>query len=102
MKELSLLELKSLLEDKKEKFSKFRISNGSVTKMDIELSETTYNDIIPEKEEATVPPIPVQEKANISKELVEGELPAEDTIKATKTYSEKIKVGYFGKRRSRF
>ncbi|WP_271782325.1 hypothetical protein [Aquimarina algiphila] len=91
MKTLPKSELKLLLQERIEKFNQCRTSNGKVTRVDLELSNTTYDDIISEKE-----------TSDLNIESIDKTLTSEDTTKATKTYSEKIKVGYFGKRRSRF
>ncbi|TSE04896.1 hypothetical protein [Aquimarina algiphila] len=91
MKTLPKSELKLLLQERIEKFNQCRTSNGKVTRVDLELSNTTYDDIISEKE-----------TSDLNIESIDKTVTSEDTTKATKTYSEKIKVGYFGKRRSRF
>lgn len=89
LKTLPESELKINLKAKKEKFNQFRITNGKVSKEDLNLSNTHLEDII-------------LETVNLTLEQISDVATSQDNTLATKTYSEKIKGGYFGKRRSRF
>ncbi|WP_438425006.1 hypothetical protein [Aquimarina macrocephali] len=86
-------ELKAILKTRKDKFNSYRVGKEQVS-----LKTEDVSEII---ERIT------QKEAEISskkkkKSGTDDLMSSNDTTKATKTYTEKIKGGYFGKRRSRF
>ncbi len=97
----NLLELKLELKERKENFDKYRISNGDIEKINVLVKEKhsfekNLENLISEQsiEKADNQIITTQRNDTITS--------GEDNVKAVKPYSEKIKGGYFGKRRSRF
>ncbi len=97
----NLTDLKLELDKKKEKFNSYRISNGKISKLETLVEEKASFDknlenlIAKQSIEKTENQILV---TMTSDSMTNGE----DNVKAVKPYSEKIKGGYFGKRRSRF
>ncbi|WP_062059926.1 hypothetical protein [Aquimarina longa] len=86
-------ELKTILKTRKEKFNSYRIVQGKIYEKVEYVSEIIEK--ITKKESKSV-------LENNNNSNLDNHVSSEDTTKATKTYSEKIKGGYFGKRRSRF
>ncbi len=90
LKELPTSELIIILKTKNKRFEKLRIKNGKITTIDL---KTLFD----EKKS-------ISHKENINTLTKKGvkKTSSEDSITSTKTYTEKIKGGFFGKRRSRF
>ncbi|EZH72792.1 hypothetical protein ATO12_21925 [Aquimarina atlantica] len=91
-------ELKAILKTRKEKFNSYRVGKKQVSQ---NIEDASTEDISEVIERLT------QKEAEISskkkkKSGANNSANSTDTTKATKTYTEKIKGGYFGKRRSRF
>ncbi|MFC5048596.1 hypothetical protein ACFSTE_08930 [Aquimarina hainanensis] len=92
MKEKPTPELKKILSKRKERFRHCRIGNGIVTRVDLEfLSET-----IDTKSEAQIQDSTTEEIAQ------EKHKRTSNNVEAVKTYIDKMKGGYFGRRKSRF
>ncbi len=87
-------ELKTILNKRKEEFSSYRITKGRYSVKTEDISEVI--------ERLTQRELESTKKNKKASTLDEGDIISEDTTKATQTYTEKIKGGYFGKRRSRF
>ncbi|PKV52486.1 hypothetical protein ATE84_4602 [Aquimarina sp. MAR_2010_214] len=86
-------ELKTILKTRKDKFDSYRVGKKQVSQKTEDISETIERLVKQEKESSSK-----KRKKPNADDLVTSN----DTTKATKTYTEKIKGGYFGKRRSRF
>lgn len=86
-------ELKTILKKRKKDFDTYRIAKGKFSENTKDISETIDRLTKIELENSSK-----NKKVSNNK----GHATSEDTTKATKTYTEKIKGGYFGKRRSRF
>ena len=89
------------LDQKKEKFNSYRISNGKISKLEALAEEKASFDknlenLIAEQS------IENTENESLTAMVSDSMTNGEDNVKAVKPYSEKIKGGYFGKRRSRF
>ncbi len=97
----NLTNLKIDLEQRKEKFNAYRISNGKISKLETLVEEKASFD---KNLESLIAKQSIKNTVNqffatmASDSMTNGE----DNVKAVKSYSEKIKGGYFGKRRSRF
>lgn len=93
LRKLPTSELITVLDNKKRFVKKCRTINGELTRVDI---KTLYIDDNKEIDNSTKKGV----HDLVYKE--ENAMPAEDNITSTKTYTEKIRGGFFGKRRSRF
>ncbi|GGX20497.1 hypothetical protein [Aquimarina muelleri] len=89
-------ELKTILEKRKKDFASYRIANGKISK-----NTESKEDISEIIDRLTKQEIKSSSKKEETLESV-AQITAEDTTKATQTYTEKIKNGYFGKRKTRF
>jgi len=85
-------ELKTILNKRKEEFKTYRIANGKYSVKTEDISDVIER--LTKKE--------LEAKKNEEVSNPDDQVSSEDTTKATQTYTEKIKGGYFGKRRSRF
>ncbi len=98
LKKLSNSDLKKTLNKRKENFNSYRISQGIYSIKDNHISGKIEGLIQKELKKE-----PSNKKKNdeifLSNNTI---LSSTDTTKATKTYSEKIKNGFFGKRKARF
>lgn len=92
--QLPYSELKTVLNKRKEEFNSYRISKGKYS-----VKTEDISDII---ERLTLKELESTQKNKKVPALDHDYISSEDTTKATQTYTEKIKGGYFGKRRSRF
>lgn len=90
-------ELKKILKARKERFDSYRIGKKQISQNPKEISTVDISEVI---EQLTEKQIEISSYNN--KSGTDDLLNSIDTVKATKTYTEKIKGGYFGKRRSRF
>ncbi len=97
----NLIELKIELDHRKREFDSYRISNGKVSKLKNFITEETIDDTKTQNYIADNILEIDKSKGNIE-DTEDSSNAGEDNIKATKPYSEKIKGGFFGKRRSRF
>ncbi len=91
-------ELKAILKTRKEKFNSYRVGKKQVSKNIEDVSTEEISETI---ERLTQKEAEISSKKN-KKSNIKDSTNSIDTTKATKTYTEKIKGGYFGKRRSRF
>ncbi|WP_024770747.1 hypothetical protein [Aquimarina macrocephali] len=88
-------ELKAILKTRKDKFNSYRVGKEQVSLKTEDVSEIIERITQKEAEISS-------KKKKKKKSGTDDLMSSNDTTKATKTYTEKIKGGYFGKRRSRF
>ncbi|WP_025666731.1 hypothetical protein [Aquimarina megaterium] len=88
-------ELKAILKTRKEKFNSYRVGKKQVSQKTEDVSTEDISEVIERltKKEAEI---------SSKKKKKSGANNSTDAAQSTKTYTEKIKGGYFGKRRSRF
>ena len=98
LRELPTYELIRVLETRKELIKKCRTKNEKISKVDLK-QIFIKNELITDKENTD---IPSKEDAIILVSERVKAMSSEDNFTSTKTYMQKFKGGYFGKRKSRF
>ena len=118
LKELPNKQLKEILKKRKETFHQYRISNGKFSMNTIPENTDKNEQEIENNEIDNVKVIPISEEANTNNaqtdiatktaisEDIDNTSPSNnnassDTKSEVKTYSERMKGGYFGRRRAR-